>query len=36
MKLTKVSITLLVPFLLVATSALSELKRVELSVFGMD
>jgi len=36
MKLAKLSATLIVAFLLAAASAHAELKRVELSVFGMD
>ena len=36
MKLAKLSGTLIVAFLLAATSARAELKRVEMSVFGMD
>jgi len=36
MKLTKFSIALCAAFLLIAASAQAELKRVEMSVFGMD
>jgi hypothetical protein len=36
MKLTKLSTTLCFAFLLIAASAQAELKRVEMSVFGMD
>lgn len=36
MKFAKVSGTLIVALLLVASSAQAELKRVEMSVFGMD
>jgi hypothetical protein len=36
MKLTKLSVSLSVAFLLIAASAHAELKRVEMSVFGMD
>jgi hypothetical protein len=36
MKLAKLSGTLLIAFLLAAVSAHAELKRVEMSVFGMD
>jgi hypothetical protein len=36
MKLTKLSLSLFVAFLLIASSAQAELKRVEMSVFGMD
>lgn len=36
MKLTILSVGLSVAFLLIAASAQAELKRVEISVFGMD
>jgi hypothetical protein len=36
MNLAKLSVTLSVAFLLLAASAQAELKRVEMSVFGMD
>jgi hypothetical protein len=36
MKLAKLSSALIAAFLLAAASAHAELKRVELSVFGMD
>ena len=36
MKLAKLSISLSLTFLLFAASARAELKRVEMSVFGMD
>jgi hypothetical protein len=36
MKFAKLSSALIVAFLLAASSAQAELKRVEMSVFGMD
>jgi hypothetical protein len=36
MKFTKLSVALSLAFLLFAASAQAELKRVEMSVFGMD